>query len=70
MKAMKNQTLRVLRDTYSNATSFKTLETTNGRAMIYIELITRKCERKINHFEVGSRGGLTIHCKEFNQYDK
>ncbi len=68
MNAIKSQTLRVLRETYSNATTVKEVEVGKVTIITFEKLDFDNNKRMTNSFKVGPRGGLSIILQEFSQY--
>ncbi len=68
MNVIKSQTLRVLKETYLNATSVKEVELGKSTIITFEKLDFDNNKRMINTFKVGPRGGLSIIQQDFTQY--
>jgi len=69
MSNSKKQTLRVIKETYSNSDEIKTLDAPNGVTYVFCVKLDFVNNRRLrNKFRVGPRGGCKVEVQEFSQY--
>lgn len=69
MNVIKAQTIRVLKETYSNADSFTVTDFPCGTSYLtFKKLDFANNKRLANQFKVGPRGKLEVIGQEFNQH--
>ena len=69
MNVLKSQTIRVLKETYSNANSVNITDFPCGTSYLTFKKLDFENNRRlVNQFKVGPRGKLEVIEQEFNQH--